>query len=220
MRHLTKGLIAAALLGSCMLGQAAPAPAPAQTQEIYTCINDKGTVLTADRPIASCMDRTQTVLGPGGTVVRTIGPSLTAQERAAQEAKERQARDDQLRQAEEKRRDRALLVRYPNNAVHEQERAQALGQVDDVIRAAQKRASELQAERHSINTELEFYKGDPAKIPPALKNELADNQHSIAVQAQFITEQEAEKKRINARFDAELVKLKKLWLLKAPVTTH
>lgn len=215
MSHLTQGLIAAALLGGCMLVHAAPPPAP--TQEIYTCINDKGVVLTADRPIASCMDRTQTVLSPAGTVVRTIGPSLTAQERAAQEAKEKQTRDEQLRQAEEKRRDRALLVRYPNNAVHEQERAQALGQVDDVIRAAQKRASELQAERQNINTELEFYKGDPAKTPPALKSQLADNQHSMAVQAQFITEQEAEKKRINARFDAELVKLKKLWSLQAPV---
>ena len=218
MRHLTHELIAAVLLGGCVICHAAP-PAPL-TQEIYTCTDGKGNVLTADRPIASCMDRTQTVLGPGGMVVRTIGPSLTAQERAAQEAKEKQARDEQLRLQEEKRQDRALLVRYPNNAVHEQERAQALAQVDAVIQAAQKRASELQTERQGINNDLEFYKDDPTKVPPALKNELADNQHSMAVQTQFIAEQQAEKKRINARFDAEHVKLKKLWLLQAPVTAH
>ncbi len=212
MLNLTRGAIAAALLGGCLIGHAA-------TQSIYTCTDSKGNVLTSDRLIAACMDRTQTVFGPGGTVLRTIGPSLTGPERAAQEAQQKRAQEELNRQLEEKRRDRALLVRYPNKSVHEQERAAALAQVDDVIRAARKRVTELQVERQNIDTEFEFYKNDPTRAPALLKRQADDNARSAAVQNRFIAEQEAEKKRINARFDDELVKLKQLWALQAPPAT-
>ncbi len=212
MRNLTRGAIAALLLAG-WLGAAA-------AQGIYTCTDGKGRVLNADRPIADCIDREQKELNPSGTVRRKVGPSLTGPERAAQEAQQKLAQEEQNRQLEEKRRDRALLVRYPNKAVHDQERAAALPQVDDVIRSAQKRVGELQAEHQNIDTELEFYKKDPSRAPAALKRQADDNARSTAVQNRFIAEQDAEKKRINARFDDELVKLKQLWALQAPAAAR
>jgi hypothetical protein len=210
---------AAALLYACAAATSAAAQgsAPPPTQAIYTCTDDRGHMITSDRPIAACMDRPQTELSPSGTVRRTIGPSLTGPERAAQEAKDRVAREEQVKQAEEKRRDRALLVRYPNRAAHDKERAQALGQVDDVILAAQKRLAELQTQRQNIAGEFDFYQKDPSRAPASLQREAADNAHSIDVQSRFITEQEAEKKRINARFDDELAKLQPLWKMQSPV---
>lgn len=209
MLNLTRGALAALLLLAGSMGAAA-------AQGIYTCTDAKGRVLNADRPIADCIDRTQKELNPSGTVRRTVGPSLTAQERAAQEAQQKLVQEEQARQREEKRRDRALLIRYPNRAVHDQERAQALSQVDDVIRAAQKRVGELQAERQNIDAEFEFYKKDPTRVPSSLQRQADDNARSTAVQSRFIAEQDAEKKRINARFDDELVKLKQLWALQVP----
>lgn len=209
MLNLTRGALAALLLLAGSMGSAA-------AQGIYTCTDAKGRVLNADRPIADCIDRTQKELNPSGTVRRTVGPSLTAQERAAQEAQQKLMQEEQARQREEKRRDRALLVRYPNKAVHDQERAQALSQVDDVIRAAQKRVGELQAERQSIDAEFEFYKKNPTRVPSSLQRQADDNARSTAVQSRFIAEQDAEKKRINARFDDELVKLKQLWTPQVP----
>ncbi|WHZ09760.1 MAG: Exonuclease SbcC [Burkholderiaceae bacterium] len=208
-----------ALLFACAAAASAAqqGAAPPPTQAIYTCTDDRGHVITSDRPIAACMDRPQTELNPSGTVRRTIGPSLTGPERAAQQAKEGLAREEQAKQAEEKRRDRALLIRYPNRAAHDKERAQALGQVDDVIRAAQKRLAELQTQRQDIAAEYQFYQKDPSRAPASLQRETADNAHSIDVQTRFVAEQEAEKKRINARFDDELAKLKQLWALQAPV---
>ena len=189
----------------------------AQSAGIYTCVDAKGRKITSDRPIVDCIDREQVELNPSGTVRRKVGPSLTAQERAAEEAKEREAAEERARRVEEKRRDHALLVRYPYRSVHDAERSEALAQIDVVIKAAQQRLTELQQQRKKIDTEMEFYKKDPSKAPPSVRRQLEDNDHSMAVQKRFIGDQESEIKRVNARFDEELVRLKGLWPTTAQV---
>ncbi|MBK5206442.1 MAG: DUF4124 domain-containing protein [Polaromonas sp.] len=183
----------------------------AAAQSIYTCVDGKGRTITADRPIIECLDRTQQELTRSGTVKRQIGPSLTAHEQAALQEKDRRAAELRAREAEEKRRDRALLLRYPRRAVHDQERATALAQIDEVIKASSKRTLELVEHRKAVNSEFEFYVKDPAKAPAALKRRLEENEASVAVQKRFILDQELEKKRVNRRFDEELDKLKELW---------
>ncbi|UUZ70616.1 hypothetical protein LP416_15605 [Polaromonas sp. P2-4] len=86
------------------------------------------------------------------------------------------------REAEDKRRDRALLLRYPSRAVHDQERTTALNQVDEVIKASSKRTTELAEQRKALNAEMEFYVKDPSKAPPALQRRIEENDSSAAVQ--------------------------------------
>lgn len=188
----------------------------AAAQSIYTCVDGRGRKITADRPIAECMDRTQQELNRTGTVKRQVGPSLTAEERAVQDEKDKAAAEVRAREAEEKRRDRALLLRYPSRAVHDQERVTALAQVDEVIKASNKRTLELAEQRKAIQAEFEFYVKDPGKAPLSLKRKLEENDNSSAVQKRFVQDQEQEKKRVNVRFDEELVKLKPLWAMAAP----
>ena len=178
---------------------------------IYTCVDAKGRKLTSDRPILDCIDREQTELGPTGQVIRKIGPSLTAAERAAEEEKARRALEERNRQLEEKRRDRALLTRYPDRGTHDKERTKALDAVDEVIKTANRRTSELQWQRKKLDNDFEFYGRDLKKAPAMLKRQIEENDHQQAAQKRFIGNQEEEKKRINARFDEELVRLKALW---------
>jgi hypothetical protein len=178
---------------------------------VYTCVDAKGRKLTADRPIPECTDREQQVLNPSGTVKAKVGPTLTAHERAEQEQRDRKAAEEQSRLAEEKRRDRALLTRYPNKSMHDKERAEALEQIAVVIKAATTRLDELVKQRVSIEEEMEFYKKDPTKAPAYLKRQQEENTQSQAVQKRFISEQESEIRRVNLRFDDELVRLKQLW---------
>ena len=186
------------------------------TQDIYSCVDASGRTITADRPIIECIDRTQRALSPSGMLKRQIGPSLTAHEQAAQDEKARQAAEVRAREAEEKRRDRALLLRYPTRAVHDQERTAALLQIDEVIKASSKRRGELADQRRNIAIELEFYAKDTSRVPVSLKRKLEDNEASVAVQQKFIADQEQEKKRVNLRFDEELVKLGQLWAMRNP----
>lgn len=188
-------------------------------QDIYTCVDGRGRTITADRPIAECTDRTQRELSRSGLVKRQLGPTLTAHEQAALEEKNRLALEVRAREAEEKRRDRALLQRYPARAVHDQERSAALAQIDEVIKAASKRTVELGEQRRSLASEMEFYAKNPSRAPSVLKHRLEENDNSVLVQKKFIAEQEQEKRRVNQRFDEELVRLKQLWALVSPPVT-
>ena len=189
-------------------------------QGIYTCVDSKGRRLTSDRPILECIDREQKELSTSGTTRRKIGPSLTADEQAIEDEKAKRAQAEQFRINEEKRRDRALLSRYPTKTVHDKERALALTQIDDVISTARSGAAELVSQRKSLDTELEFYKKDPSKIPPRLKRSIDENTQNQATQKRFVDEQAAEKQRVNDRFDQELERLKVLWAQAATPATR
>lgn len=203
--------VSAALLLLALLAPLARAQRPEATAGIYTCTDAGGRVITADRPIAACADREQRELGPSGTVRRRIEPTYTAHELAEREARARDAAQQAARLTEERRRNRALLMRYPSAASHDHERSEALAQIDAVIQAAKRRLAQLGDERKRIDEELEFYKKDVSKAPQAVRREVEDNNASAAVQNRFIDEQEDEKRRVNARFDDERARLKQLW---------
>ncbi|TAF85015.1 MAG: DUF4124 domain-containing protein [Curvibacter sp.] len=205
-----------AWLAATALSAGAQAPAPT-TGGVYTCVDAKGRKLTADRPIVECIDREQKILNPSGTVRAKVGPSLTAKEMADIEAKEKREAEERNRTAEEKRRDRALLARYPSKAVHDQERADALAQIAVVVKAATNRLDELAKQRRTIDEEMEFYKKDPTKAPAYVRRQLEENTQSQSVQRRFIGEQDAEAKRVNERFDDELGRLRQLWAAAAAV---
>ncbi len=201
---------AALLLTFAMAAAQAQAPSG-----IYTCIDSKGRKLTSDRPIAECNDRDQKILNPSGTVRGNVAPSLTAQELAEKEEKERLIAQERNRKDEEKRRDRALLARYPNRGTHDTERAEALKQIDVVKAAAANRVIELKRQRALLDEEMEFYKKDPTKAPIRLRRQVDELNESMVVQTRFITDQDGEIKRVSARFDEELVRLKLLWPLRS-----
>jgi hypothetical protein len=190
--------------------------ATASAQSIYTCVDASGRKITSDRPIATCADRDQKELNPSGTVKRVVKPTMTVEEQRAQEARLKAQAEEQARQLEEKRKNRALLARYPNKDAHDRERGLALTQVDEVTKAATKRLTELAEQRKKTDTEMEFYKSNPAKAPAFLKRQYEENDKAVAVQKRFIGQQEDEKKRVNARFDEELTRLRGLWAIASP----
>ncbi len=185
--------------------------ASAQAQGIYACTDGKGRRITSDRPIVECLDREQQQLGKTGIVRQVVPPSYTADERAKIEDKQRAENEIKARAAEEKRRERALLIRYPNQVVHDKERAEALAQIDEVIAAVNKREVALKQQRKEVETEMEFYLADPSKAPFWLRRKLEDSDKQMVVQKRFLEEQAQEKLRINQRFDEELAKLRQLW---------
>lgn len=208
-------LIAAALTASLLLwvGSAAAQtrPLPTTGPSIYTCVDAQGRKLTSDRPIAACMDREQRELSPSGALRRIIPPQLTAAEREALAAKAAAEAVERARLEDEKRRDRVMLTRYPNEDAHNRARASAQEQVNAVITAIQRRTEELLKQRKEIDAEMEFYQRDPSKAPAWLLRRSQENHQLQAEQDKRLTEQEGEKRRINDRFDEELVKLRKLW---------
>jgi hypothetical protein len=194
----------------------------ALAQNIYTCVDEKGRKLTSDRPIVECLDRPQRELNASGTVRRVLTPQASAKERAALDEKEKLDAEAKLQQMQEKRHDRALFKRYPDAASHDKARTAALDLVDDAMKVTAKRLDDLTAQRRVIMNELDFYKNSPEKTPPALKRRLDETDGNMALQKQLMADKEADRARINAKFDAEAGRLKPQWSIvsagEAPAT--
>lgn len=190
--------------------------AQAQGQEkasgIFMCTDARGRTLTADRPIADCADRQQREFGPSGTLRRTVEPEYTPREQADRDARAREAAVQASRANDERRRDRALLMRYPTPATHDRARLEAMRQIDSTVEASRRRLDELASERQPLLNEMEFYRKDPSKAPGLLRQKLQDNDDSVAIQNRFVAGQEEERRRIATRFDDERVRLDALWI--------
>jgi hypothetical protein len=188
-------------------------PAHAQQAQpgtaIYTCIDDKGRRLTADRPIAECRGKEQQVLNRDGSVRAVVPPTLTAEERADADARDRRASELRAAQADAIRRDRNLMVRYPTEAKHLAAREASLDTVRLAMKASEIRLRELAVERKPLRDEAEFYQGKT--LPPKLRAALDANDASADAQRSAAANQEAELDRINKIYDAELDRLRRLW---------
>jgi hypothetical protein len=181
---------------------------------IYTCLDDKGRRITADRPIPECVHREQQVLNSDGSVRMVVPPTLTAEERAEREARERATAQARAAQADAIRRDRNLMMRYPNEAAHLRAREAALDSVRLAMRATETRMKQLAAEGKPLLSEAEFYEG--RSLPPQLKAALDANEVALEAQRSASVNQEAELGRINRLYDAELERLRQLWAGVAP----
>lgn len=189
--------------------QAQSSAAPASAAGIYSCIDDQGRRITADRPIPSCTAKEQRVLNKDGSLKAVYPPILTVEERAQKEAAERRAAEARAAQADAVRRDRNLLARYPDEVPHRKAREAALDTVRLAIKASEKRLQDLAVERKPLLAEAEFYVGKP--LPPKLRNQLDANDAAVSAQREAAVSQEAELERVTRFYDAELARLKLLW---------
>ena len=201
-------LAAAALWLALPTAAWAQSTAPSSTG-IYTCTDEGGRRLTSDRPIAACSHKEQLLLNRDGSVRAVIAPTLTADERAGKEARERKLAEERSAQQDAVRRDRNLVHRFPNEAAHRKAREAASDTTKLAIKNTEARLRELERERKPLMNEAEFYPGRP--LPPLLKQQIEANDAAQEAQRSLATTQQAELDRINALYDAELERLRKLW---------
>ncbi len=201
-------------LGLADAATAQTAPPAATSGSIYTCTDDNGRRLTSDRPIAACMHKEQRVLNRDGSLKAVLPPTLTADERAAKEMRDRAAAQTRAAQADAVRRDRNLVNRFSDREAHDKARAAALDTVRLAIRASELRLEALDLDRKPLLDEAEFYKGKA--LPAALKAQLEANDVAVQAQRNAMRTQETEVERINKLYDAELAHLQKLWAGAAP----
>jgi len=211
---LPRTLGAVALLLSLPVLAQGPSGKGSGVGGIYTCTTAEGRRLTSDRPIHECANREQRVLNADGSLRTVLPPAQSPEERAAQAARESRLAAERAAQADAARRDRNLLLRYPSDAAHRRARESALDDGNKAMRISEKRIAELQQERKTLRDEAEFYKGKP--LPPKLKQSLDANEASTEAQRVLVENQRAELVRVNARYDGELVRLKRLWAGAAP----
>jgi hypothetical protein len=208
---------AATLAPALACAQAAPPKTGGSAKPgIYTCTTPDGRRLTSDRPIPDCNVVEQRVLNSDGSLRAVLPPAMSPEQRAAHEAKERKLEVERLALADAVRRDRNLMMRFPNEAAHRQARESSLDDANKARLISERRIKDLALERKPLLDEAEFYKGKP--LPSKLKQQLDANDAAVDAQKQLIENQKAELVRISGRYDLELLRLKRLWAGAAPGT--
>lgn len=188
--------------------------AQAQGAGIYSCVDAQGKRHTSDRPIPECLDREQRLLNRDGSERRTLPPRMNAEERALAEERKRLQEQAAAAQKDAVRRDRNLMMRFPDEPAHTKAREAALDDLRRAIVVSERRLKDLEEERKPLVAETEFYKG--RKLPFKLKSKLEANDAQQQAQRDIIQNQQAELVRVNALYDAELARLKRLWHGAAP----
>lgn len=183
--------------------------AMAEGAPIYACTDASGKYITSDRLIAECIGREQRLLNADGSTREVRSAPLTADEQAVREVIERSRALRAAANADAVRGDRNLRARYLNEAAHQRARATALDDLKRTQQLSQLRLDNLAVERKPLQEEAEFYTG--RQMPPALKQQLDVNDAAAEAQRVLMVNQQAESARINATFDAELVRLRAMW---------
>lgn len=177
--------------------------------QIYSCVDASGKRHTSDRPIVECNAREQRELNTDGSVKRVVRPTMTADEAADYEERERAAVVERAAKQDAIRRDRNLLLRFPNEAAHRKARELALDDMRTALRRSETRIELLKKERKPLLDEAEFYVG--RTMPGFLRAQLDANETSLDATRALQQNQQQEIVRINQLYDAELERLKKLW---------
>jgi hypothetical protein len=214
-RNALRGLAVLQALVLAPLSAAAQVPASGSASGgIYTCTDDHGRKLTSDRPIADCNAKEQRILNKDGSLKAVHPPTLTVDERAEAEARERKAIEARAAQADAVRRDRNLVVRYRTEESHNAARAAALDTVRAAMKITEARLGDLARERKPLEDEAEFYKGKP--LPTRLRTQIDANDAAVEAQRDSAQTQAAELDRVNRLYDAELARLRRLWAGASP----
>jgi hypothetical protein len=181
---------------------------------IYSCVDGQGRRLTSDRPIVECATREQRMLNTDGSVRKVMPPSMTPEEQAEAETKERKAAQERAAFNDAVRRDRNLVQRFTSEASHQKARDAALDDVAKGVKFSESRILELQDERKPLLAETEFYTGK--QMPLKLRQQLDANDAATSAQRSLVQNQKDEILRIDQLYDQELLRLKKLWAGAAP----
>lgn len=174
--------------------------------DIYLCRDANGTLVSSDHLTNDCLTNGGRVIGPDGTERRRI---LTIKEQARAAQEEEAARNLARQQREQQRENRALLLRYPNEAALEQARMNDLDRPNTLIQDAKKQLASLEQQRKQLNIDAQFYPQGP--LPLELRTKLDENKVLTQQEITLISGQNAEIERINREYDALRIRMKPLW---------
>jgi hypothetical protein len=215
LRRIASGLTGVLLIAAMGVAAAGPDGASAQGDgRIYSCIDASGRRLSSDRPIPECLSKEQRLLNRDGSMRAVVPPARSAEDVMREEAAQRLRAQESAARDEAVRRDRTLLIRYPDDKSHDSARQRALEPVLKLIDSARARVARLEAESDDLTTARAALGFKP--VPEDLKARIGINEGALEAHRNILRKEEAERDRLNLQFDTERMRLQQLWGGAAP----
>lgn len=129
----------------------------------FKCVNEKGVTLIGDTPPEGCERVVMYEIGPTGRVLRKIDPTPTPDQQKAYAENAEKRRAAERADAEQKRKDIALLNTYSNEKEIDVARDRNIEPIRGRIKSGQNRIETLDKRMKEIDDEMEFYKAGKSK---------------------------------------------------------
>ncbi len=180
----------------------------AKAQSFYSCIDKYGRKLGSDRPIPECVDTIQKEHNSAGVVIRQRdGAAVNTNSDNSSDASKTNKNEASL----DERKEKALLARYRNQELHNQERQRVLAIIDSNITRTQKQINDLLVVKVNLEKEINKPVDQQTQTVPAIKRKITDNDQTLKILRTMLTDTNSERQRANQRFDEEQTILQKLW---------
>jgi hypothetical protein len=176
------------------------APGGASKGGVFCC-TDNGHQVCGDTLPPQCFNKSYRELSPQGTVRRLVEAPLTPEQLARREAEEKARRAEQARLRAEQRRNQSLLETYASVADIDARRDRAVDAVQQELKQAEARYSQLMVKRQELQREAEFYQKRP--MPPTLASSLRESDSELGAQVAVIESKRKDIEAIRTRFEQD-----------------
>jgi len=136
--------------------------APA-AQAAYKCTDEKGRTHIGDTPPAACSSVVMYEVSSSGVVLRKFEPTLSGDAAKAQKEAEQKRKEQDKQDAEQRRKDIALMATYGSEKDIDTSRELNLKPIDARIKSAQDRVIAVDKRQKELDEEMEFYKAGTSK---------------------------------------------------------
>jgi hypothetical protein len=179
----------------------------------YKCVDEKGVTHIGDTEPAACANVMMYEVSRSGAILRSIEPTPTPEQLKAKEEEFERAKAAIKNQAEQKRKDTALLNTFSAEREFDVVRDRQIEPINGRIRSAQERIKAVEKRQKELEEEMEFYKAGKSKTrtlaPPAqLAADLERVTKEQVTLKKNIANYEREIEELRAKFDVD----KKRWL--------
>jgi len=170
--------------------------------EFYTCKDNAGHVISSDRPIPECADKSTQVFKANGSLKGQLAAPPTPEQRKAAEIMEQQRVREALHQEDIKREQLYLAAHYANEDAIETARKREIESVEDRIAIETRN---IEAANATVNKNQRMLTNLPASQAAKirqLKSQIDDMNQTIQESNRIIAGYKAEESKINQQFDA------------------
>lgn len=171
--------------------------------DIFRCTNAEGKLVTSDRPIPECANRTVKVYKNNGYFKKEIAPPISAEERKRLELEAEKRKAQQLADEERKREERYLLAHYQDENDIQTARKRAVDALLEKKRLANEQLQGLSQIIASLQLELNNSKKSSKEFD-SMRQRADDLTASISNSRSAITFYDQEIARTNQEYDQTL----------------
>lgn len=176
--------------------------------DIFRCTNAAGKLITSDKPIPECQNRTTKIYKDNGIFKAEIAPPLTAEQKKKQEQEAERRKAERLVEEEQKREERYLNAHYRSEADIEIARKRAVDALDDKRKLAYEQLNTINNNITLLQTELNRSKKSSSEYE-LLRQRADDLSQSVLSNRAVIAFYDQEILRTHKEFDATLARYKK-----------